>query len=58
MLLKKNLDANACRTSCSGGPGSSVGIATGLRSGRSGDRISVGGGEIFRTCPDPVLVPT
>ena len=33
------------------GPGSSVGIATELRAGRSGDRIPVGG-EIFRTCPD------
>jgi hypothetical protein len=32
-------------------PGSSVGIATELRAGRSGDRIPVGG-EIFRTCPD------
>ena len=34
-----------------GGPGSSVGIATELRAGRSGDRFPVGG-EIFRTCPD------
>ena len=34
-----------------GGPGSSVGIPTELRDGRSGDRIPVGG-EIFRTCPD------
>jgi len=34
-----------------GGPGSSVGIATELRAGRSGDRIPVWG-EIFRTCPD------
>ena len=34
-----------------GGPGSSVGIATTLRAGRSRDRIPVGG-EIFRTCPD------
>jgi hypothetical protein len=33
------------------GPGSVVGIATGLRAGRSGDRIPVEG-EIFRTCPD------
>ena len=33
------------------GPGSSVGIATELRAGRSGDRIPVGG-EIFLTCPD------
>ena len=33
------------------GPGSSVGIATELRAGRSGDRIPVGG-EIFRICPD------
>ena len=33
-----------------GGPGSSVGIATELRAGRSGDRIPVGG-EIFCTCP-------
>jgi hypothetical protein len=33
------------------GPGSSVGIATELRAGRSGDRIP-GGGEIFRTSPD------
>ena len=33
------------------GSGSSVGIATELRAGRSGDRIPVGG-EIFRTCPD------
>ena len=33
------------------GPGSSVGIATELQAGRSGDRIPVGG-EIFRTCPD------
>ena len=33
------------------GPGSSVGIATELRAGRSGDRIPVGG-EIFRTRPD------
>ena len=32
-------------------PGNSVGIATELRAGRSGDRIPVGG-EIFRTCPD------
>ena len=33
-----------------GGRGSSVGIATTLRAGRSGDRIPVGGGgEIFRT---------
>jgi hypothetical protein len=32
-------------------PGSSVGIATELRAGRSGDRIPVGG-EIFRTSPD------
>ena len=30
---------------------SSVGIATELRAGRSGDRIPLGG-EIFRTCPD------
>jgi hypothetical protein len=30
---------------------SSVGIATGLRAGRSGDRISVGG-EFFRTRTD------
>ena len=35
-----------------GGPGSSVGIATELRAGRSGDRIPVRGGEIFHTCPD------
>jgi hypothetical protein len=34
-----------------GGPGSSVGIATELRAGRSGDRIPVEG-EIFRTRPD------
>ena len=34
-----------------GGPGSSVGIATELRAGRSGDRIPVGG-QIFRTCSD------
>jgi hypothetical protein len=34
-----------------GGPVSSVGIATELRAGRSGDRITVGG-EIFRTRPD------
>ena len=33
------------------GPGSSVGIATELRAGRSGDRILVGG-EIFGACPD------
>ena len=33
------------------GPGSSVGIATELLAGRSGDRIPLGG-EIFRTCPD------
>ena len=33
------------------GPGSSVGIATELRAGLSGDRIPAGG-EIFRTCPD------
>ena len=32
-------------------PGSSVGIATELRAGRSGDRFPVGG-EIFWTCPD------
>jgi hypothetical protein len=32
------------------GPGSSVGKATALQAGRSGDRIAVGG-EIFRTCP-------
>jgi hypothetical protein len=30
-----------------GGPGSSVGIATELRAGRSGDRIPVGGGRDF-----------
>ena len=29
------------------GPGSSVGIATELQAGRSGDRIPVGGGAIF-----------
>jgi len=34
-----------------GEPGSSVGIATELRAGRSGVRILVGG-EIFRTRPD------
>ena len=34
-----------------GGPGSPVGIATGLRAERSEDRIPRGG-EIFRTCPD------
>ena len=33
-------------------PGSSVGIATELRAGRSGDRIPARGGEIFLTCPD------
>ena len=33
------------------GPGSSVGITTALRAGRSGNRIPVGG-EIFRPCPD------
>ena len=33
------------------GPGSSVGIATELRAGPSGDPIPVGG-EISRTCPD------
>ena len=33
------------------GPGSVLGIATELRTGRSGDRIPVGG-EIFRTCAD------
>ena len=33
------------------GRNSSVGIATELRAGRSGDRIPVGG-ENFRTCPD------
>ena len=33
------------------GPGSSVGMATELRAGRSGDRIPVRG-DIFRTCPD------
>jgi hypothetical protein len=33
------------------GPGSSVGIATELRAGRSGEQIPVGG-EIFHTCPD------
>jgi hypothetical protein len=38
------------------GPGSSVGIATELRAGRSGDRIPVGG-EIFRPSR-PVLGPT
>ena len=32
------------------GPGSSVGIATELRAGRSG--VDPGGNEIFRTCPD------
>jgi len=31
---------------------SSVGIAIELKAGRSGDRIPVGGGEIFRICPD------
>ena len=34
------------------GSGSSVSISTELRAGRSGDRIPVGGGEIFRTCSD------
>ena len=33
------------------GPGSSVGIATELRDGRSEDRIPVGGNN-FRTCSD------
>ena len=33
-------------------PGSVVGVATGLRAGRSGDRIPGGGGEISRTCRD------
>jgi len=33
------------------GSGSSVGIATELRDGQSGNRIPVGV-EIFRTCPD------
>jgi hypothetical protein len=37
------------------GPGSSVGIATELRAGRSGDRIPVG--EIFRTRPDRPWAP-
>ena len=38
------------------GPGSSVGIATELRAGQSGDRIPVGG-KIF--CPSrPALGPT
>jgi hypothetical protein len=36
---------------CSLGTGSSVGIATELRAGRSGVRIPVGS-EIFHTCPD------
>ena len=36
---------------CICGPRSVVGVATELRAGRSGDRITVGG-EIFRTCPD------
>ena len=34
------------------GPGSSVGIVTELRAERSGDRIPVEEGEIFRSCPD------
>ena len=38
------------------GPGSSVGIATELRAGRSEDRIPVVG-EIFRTCPDRAWGP-
>ena len=51
LLLLNTLILQFCFTDV-GGPGSSVGIATELRAGRSGDRISVGGGEIFRTCPD------
>ena len=38
------------------GTASSVGIATELLAGRSGDRIPVGG-EIFRTCPDRTWGP-
>jgi hypothetical protein len=38
------------------GPGSSVGIATELRAGRSGVRISLGG-EIFCTFPDRTWGP-
>jgi len=35
-----------------GGPGISVDIGTQIRAGRSGDRIPVGGGDIFQTRPD------
>ena len=38
------------------GPGSVVGIATTLRTGRSGDRIPVGA-EIFRPFPDKLWGP-